>query len=257
MSIPDSPTYSPSETSEVPTVPLNQAETRLIHDYMTRRQHFLSDYERYNPVQNMHALANHVFDLTEGIYTMKDDLGAVKNETARTGRLIDFLNGQHQEQNGNIMGMGQDMVAMKGDIVNLRGDMEIMKGDMNFMRNDVEGLKTEVQGMKQDIDGLKTDVEGLKQDVSGLKSDVSGLKSEVSSLRSDVGMLKQDVGQLRSDVQQGFADIKAFLMASRAVQVRTAEASSPTPSLTLLPPRSIKESILATVHSSVAHVWRL
>ena len=29
---------------------------------------FLSDYEQYNPVQNMQALANHVFDLTEAVH---------------------------------------------------------------------------------------------------------------------------------------------------------------------------------------------
>ncbi|KAI5776713.1 hypothetical protein EDC01DRAFT_782818 [Geopyxis carbonaria] len=120
MSMLDSPTYSPSDSasmSEVPTEPLNASEKQMMHDYMSRRQHFLSDYERYNPVQNMHTLANHVFDLTENIFRLKTDFQSSR-------RVIDIVSTNQREENESIRVMGEDLGELKQEMDQFRRETQ-------------------------------------------------------------------------------------------------------------------------------------
>lgn len=212
---PDSPTYSTSShdsdappLSEVPTVPLNQAETRLINDYMTRRQLFLSDYERYNPVQNMTQLANHVFELSEHIIKMKDTVdnvgGMIKEEirpvvaeNQRVGRLFEYVKREQEEMGAGLKDVG----------------------------GDVEQVGADVDGLKEDVAGLKKDVEGLKRDVVGLKDDFGAFKTSVDKR---MGAMENEIGAIRSEMNSGFAQIRDLLIANLRPQVsRLLDAFAP------------------------------
>ncbi|RPA94416.1 hypothetical protein L873DRAFT_1792989 [Choiromyces venosus 120613-1] len=82
---PPAPTSQPSlprsETSslcdsEVPTQPLPPSQLGMFEGHVARRKHFLSDYEKYTPVQNMQALANHVFGSSANVHHIGDGIGA-------------------------------------------------------------------------------------------------------------------------------------------------------------------------------------
>lgn len=123
----DSPTYSPSDTasfSEVPTEPLADSERQLMADYMHRRQHFLSDYERYSPVQNMHMLANHVFDLSENIFRMKSE---ISNNFTSSRRMLDMVVQNQREENDSMRDMGDDLGSLKQDVSSLKQEMDQMR----------------------------------------------------------------------------------------------------------------------------------
>jgi len=123
MSAPDSPSYSPSDStsySEVPTEPLGSSERQLVHEYMSRRQHFLSDYERYNPVQNMHMLANHVFDLSENIFRLRGHFTSSR-------RMLDIVAANQRDENESIRAVGDDLTATREDLSSLKREMDEMR----------------------------------------------------------------------------------------------------------------------------------
>lgn len=239
----ESPTaYSPTgsaEYSEVPTVPLNPAEHRLIQDYMTRRQHFLSDYERYNPVQNMHALANHVFDLTEGIYAMKDQIGDVRsivkeemvpfeNEVARQGRLIDFVSSQQKELGEGMKGLGKEVETMGSEVTGMGITVSGLGQKVGNVEQQLGNLGHTVGTMGQEINGLKQDVAGLGNRMDSLEFRMNNMQNDVDGLKRDMSGLRSDVEGLKDNVQQGFAEIKALMMASFSARAQVCIPSSPT-----------------------------
>ncbi|RPA95398.1 hypothetical protein L873DRAFT_1829843 [Choiromyces venosus 120613-1] len=112
---PPSPTSQPSsprsdtsshQYSEVATEPLPPSELRMFNEHMTRRKHFLSDYERYNPIQNMQALANHVFDLSENVHRVGD-------EVAVSRRMLDMVGSHQREGNHNLRIIGEDVIGLE------------------------------------------------------------------------------------------------------------------------------------------------
>lgn len=151
---------------------------------MTRRKHFLSDYERYNPVQNMHALANHVFDLSENVHRISD-------EVAVSRRMLGMVGDSSREANEQLRVIGEE----------------------------VSLSRREMSVLKYEFDGIKGDVDSLKMDVGGLRADVEGLKIDVEGLRGMMEVNRREIGDLRRETQQGFAELKgmiAMLVSMRA-----------------------------------------
>lgn len=184
---PPSPTSSDGSSnhqSEVPTEPLPASEILRWNDHMTRRKHFLSDYERYNPVQNMHALANHVFDLSENVHRISD-------EVAVSRRMLGMVSDSSREANEQLRVIGEE----------------------------VSLSRREMSVLKYEFDGIKGDVDSLKMDVGGLRADVEGLKIDVEGLRGMMEVNRREIGDLRRETQQGFAELKgmiAMLVSMRA-----------------------------------------
>jgi predicted nucleic acid-binding Zn-ribbon protein len=190
MSEPESPTssnQSEGHYSEVATEPLPESERQLVYEYMSRRQHFLSDYERYNPVQNMQMLANHVFDLSENIYRLKSDFTSSR-------RLLDIVSANQRDGNESIMNVG----------------------------NDLGGVGQEVHVLKEDMYNMKEDMHNMKDDMHNMKDDVSGFRSQVTDdlggLRQDINTLRSELHAVRSETQQGLLELKQML--SMLVSVR-------------------------------------
>jgi len=183
MSEPESPTssnQSEGHYSEVATEPLPESERQLVYEYMSRRQHFLSDYERDNPVQNMQMLANHVFDLSENIYRLKSDFTSSR-------RLLDIVSANQRDGNESIMYVGNDLGRVGQEVHVFKEDMHNMKDDMHNMKDDVGGFRSQV-----------TD------DLGGLRQDINTLRSELHAVRSET--------------QQGLLELKQML--SMLVSVR-------------------------------------
>jgi len=164
---PDSP-YSPSDSasfSEVPTEPLNSSDRQMMNEYMSRRQHFLSDYERYNPVQNMHMLANHVFDLSENIFRLKNDVTSSR-------RMLDLVSSNQRECNDSVREVGEDLGLARGDIELVRGDIDVIRGDMVTTRDDVHVLRRDVAVLKQEMDDMRRETQ---QGIAELKNMIAML----------------------------------------------------------------------------------
>ena len=87
---------SPHSQSEVPTEHLLSSGLREFNEHMTRRSCFLWDFQRYDPVQNMQALANRVFDLSENVRR-------IGHESSETGCML------------KIVGDDQDSLAASVD----------------------------------------------------------------------------------------------------------------------------------------------
>lgn len=143
MSLPDSPTYSPSDSasmSEVPTEPLNPSERQMVQDYMSRRQHFLSDYERYNPVQNMHMLANHVFDLSENIFRLKADFTSSR-------RMLDIVAANQRDENETIRIIGDDLNHNSANVGEMRQEVSVLKQEIGDLRRETQEGINEIKAM--------------------------------------------------------------------------------------------------------------
>jgi len=157
MSEPQSPAssnQSEGHSSEVATEPLPESERQLVYEYMSRRQHFLSDYERYNPVQNMQMLANHVFDLSENIYRLKSDFTSSR-------RLLDIVSANQRDGNESIMNVGNDLGRVGREV-------HVLKDDMHNVKDDVSGFRSQVTD----------DLGGLRQDINTLRSELHAVRSE-------------------------------------------------------------------------------
>jgi len=146
---PPSPTSQPSsprsETSshrysEVPTEPLPPSELRVFNEHMTRRKHFLSDFERYNPVQNMHALANHVFDLSENVHRVGD-------EVAISRRMLDMVGNHQREGNHNLRIIGEDVIGLEKRFGILEKEIGQLKGRVEETHRETQQGFAEIKGM--------------------------------------------------------------------------------------------------------------
>ncbi|KAH0614327.1 uncharacterized protein H6S33_006213 [Morchella sextelata] len=117
---PPSPGSTTSESpsnhySEVPTEPIPASEILRWNEHMSRRKHFLSDYERYNPVQNMHALANHVFDLSESVHSISNqgDVEGLKGEIGELRGLFEESRRETQQGFAELKGMMQMLMGLR------------------------------------------------------------------------------------------------------------------------------------------------
>jgi len=187
-SLPHSPgAYSPTSTASlpdtVPTEPLNASERQVVHEYMERRQHFLSDYERYNPVQNMHMLANHVFDLSENINTLKRDV-------ATSRRTLDFVSDNQRELNSSMRAIGEDVERLAHGHGELRSEMGWMKDEMGYM---------------------KEEMGQMRGDISRIDSTLTETRHELHMLREDVNVLKRDMVEMRREQQSNFNELKGMI----------------------------------------------
>lgn len=151
MSEPGSPlhysTLSEAAYSEVPTEPLPPSERRLVDEYMTRRQQFLSNYERYVPIQNMQALANHVFDLTENINHMRTDFTGSR-------RLLDIVSTNQRDVNESIKGVAQDLEAVGSDLARVGSDLARVERE----------VKEDIGGFHQDLNSLRYEMQNIRQE---------------------------------------------------------------------------------------------
>jgi len=145
---PPSPTSQPSsprsetshQYSEVPTEPLPPSELRVFNEHMTRRKHFLSDFERYNPVQNMHALANHVFDLSENVHRVGD-------EVATSRRMLDIVGSNQREGNHNLRIIGEDVIGLEKRFGILEKEIGQLRGRVEETHRETQQGFAEIKGM--------------------------------------------------------------------------------------------------------------
>lgn len=107
----------------------------MVNERMLRRRYFLSDYEKYNPVQNMHMLANHVFDLTEGILRLD-------NNFVGSRRMLDFVATNQRDVDESVRGVGTDLGSLREDV--------------NLLRSEVHSIRQETQQGIQELKQLLT-----------------------------------------------------------------------------------------------------
>ncbi|RPA88530.1 hypothetical protein L873DRAFT_1096668 [Choiromyces venosus 120613-1] len=179
---PQSPTSEPSLTrletssrsdSEVATEPLPSSELRMFEGHMARRKHFLSDHERYNPVQNMQALANHVFDYSENIHNVGDEVAASR-------RMPDMVVTCQREGENNLRIIGDDVSGLKTKFAVLERLNEVLSEDMGQLKAEMGQLRGRVEGNHR----------GNQQDFAELQQGFSELKSTVVSLAGGSGGLR-------------------------------------------------------------------
>jgi len=140
--------------SEVPTEPMPPQDQHLVREHMARQRQFLSDYERYNPVQNMHMLANHVFGLSEQILELNGSMGSLngnmnslKADSTSSRRLIDLVSANQHEANGSIRELGDDVTATKADIKDLRKEVGELKRSFEESRQETQDGLNELKSM--------------------------------------------------------------------------------------------------------------
>lgn len=115
---------------------------------MTRRKHFLSDYERYNPVQNMHALANHVFDLSENVHS-------ISNQVTVSGRTLGFVQEHTRDTSESLRSVGEELTRLKGDVEGLKGEIGELRGLFEESRRETQQGFAELKGMMQMLMGIR------------------------------------------------------------------------------------------------------
>jgi len=136
-----------SPYSEIATEPLPEHEQMQVHQYMSRRSIFLSDFERYNPVQNMQMLAHHVFELSEGV-------GRLKNDLTDSRRMLDFVSSNQRQHDDSIRNVGSDL-----DVVHHKVD------HMGNALGDTRGeLKSDIGGLREDINSLRSEMHTIRQE---------------------------------------------------------------------------------------------
>ncbi|KAA8912334.1 hypothetical protein FN846DRAFT_325068 [Sphaerosporella brunnea] len=207
---------SPSESSpysEVPTEPLPPRDHLQMQQYMLRRSHFLSDYEAYNPVQNMRMLAHHVFELSEGVGKLSggverlhSGLSRLSDESDSMRRQFSFFTENQHEARESIRAIAQDMEAIGSDMAEVTNGVVAVR---NELKQDIGDVRNE---LKQDIGDVRNE---LKQDIGNVRNE---LKADIGGLRGEIETLRSEMHNIRQETQQGFAEIKAML--AMMVQVR-------------------------------------
>ncbi|RPA92319.1 hypothetical protein L873DRAFT_1817848 [Choiromyces venosus 120613-1] len=125
---PPSPTSQPSlqrstsshNHSDVPTEPLSLTEQKVFEEYMARRRRFLSSYEMYPPIQNMQTLANQVFDFSEDVMSLSENLRGlpekvshIEDEVADPRRVLDLVVTRQRDGEKNLSKIGDDVIGLK------------------------------------------------------------------------------------------------------------------------------------------------
>jgi len=142
---PDSPISDGAESvqsdgpgSTVPTEPLNASERRLVDNYMSHRQQFMSDFERYNPVQNLSVLASHVFDVSHNIRQLNSEFDSSR-------RLMNIISENQRSENESLRGLGEDTTSLKDDVYELKKEV----GELRGMFKEIQASQNEgIQELK-------------------------------------------------------------------------------------------------------------
>lgn len=137
---------------------------------MTRRKHFLSDYERYNPVQNMHALANHVFDLSENVHRISD-------EVAVSRRMLGMVNESSREANEQLRVIGEDVSLSRREMSVLKYEVDGIKGEVDSLKADVEGLKGMMEINRREIGDLRRETQQGFAELKGMIAMLVGMRA--------------------------------------------------------------------------------
>jgi seryl-tRNA synthetase len=111
-----------------------------MEQYMHRRSHFLSDFERYNPVQNMQMLAHHVFELSEGVGRLKDDFTGSR-------RLLSIVAANQREENESIRAVGEDLGRVKENVSGVHSEL---KDEIGGLRGEIDQLRSEMHSIRQE-----------------------------------------------------------------------------------------------------------
>lgn len=130
--------------SEVPTeiIPVHEVQqhTSDIH----RRQMFLSDFTQYHPVQNMNALADHVFNLSENIVHLrsqvKEDFGIIRDEFTTQKRMLGLVSDTVKDCNKYNRHIGEDVTSLKQDIDSLRSEMRMIREETQSSLQELKQL---------------------------------------------------------------------------------------------------------------------
>jgi len=142
---PDSPNSNDNESiqsdgaptqysSEVPTEPLNASERRHVDIYMTHRQQFMSDFERYNPVQNLSVLASHVFDVSHNLQRVTNDIDGSR-------RLINIVSDNQRQENEAIRDIGEDVSSLKDNVFELKREVGQFHQEIRETQEGIKELK--------------------------------------------------------------------------------------------------------------------
>ncbi|PUU73921.1 hypothetical protein B9Z19DRAFT_1134191 [Tuber borchii] len=178
---------NPHSQSEVPTEPLPSSELREFNERMTRRSRFLSDFQRYDPVQNMQALANHVFDLSENVRRM----GHESSEASRSG--------------GVVAGLEKKVIGLNGKVNGLNGKVTGLERRFGAIGKKVIRLERRVIGLKRRFATI-----GKK--VVGLERRIIKLERRFRTIGKEVEQLVERVDRNHRETQQDFTDVKEMLM---------------------------------------------
>lgn len=163
-----------SPYSEIATEPVSEHRRLEVSEYMSRRAIFLSDFERYNPVQNMQMLAHHVFELSEGV-------GRMNNDLTDSRRMLDFVSSNQREHDSSIRNVGTDL-----DVVHHKVDH--MGHSVDSMGNSLEDTRGE----------LKNDIGGLREDINSLRSEMHSIRQETQQGIMDLKQLLMRLAPLRA-----------------------------------------------------------
>jgi hypothetical protein len=136
-----------SPYSEVPTEPLPPNDALQMQQYMTRRSHFLSDFEAYSPVRNMQMLAHHVFELSEGVGRLQVGVGRLNDDHTSSRRQFSIMAANQRDTSESIMGLAQDMEQVKGGVEGVRTEL---KGDIGGLRGEIDALRSEMHNIRQE-----------------------------------------------------------------------------------------------------------
>ena len=152
--LPESPRdYSSpgSDHSGVTTEILPVHAQQELTDYVNRRQMFLSDFTQYHPVQNMSALADKVFNLSEGIDRFKNH---VQDEFSSHGRLLRVVSANTQGVNESNKAIGEDVTSLKHDVGGLTHEIGGLKSDIDMLRSEMRTIREETQSSLQELKQL-------------------------------------------------------------------------------------------------------
>jgi len=152
---PGSPSSIDTEShfSEVPTEQLLPHERQVVSEQMLRRRYFLSDYEKYNPVQNIRMLASHIFELSEGVMRLD-------NRYTGSRRMLDFVATNQRDVDASVRAVGTDLGMLDGKMssyqTSVSDDIGGLREDINVLRTEMHSIRQETQQGIQELKQLLT-----------------------------------------------------------------------------------------------------
>ncbi|RPA94205.1 hypothetical protein L873DRAFT_1793111 [Choiromyces venosus 120613-1] len=102
----------------------------MFEGHMESRKHFLSDHEKYNPVENTQALANHVFDLSEHVHHIGDKVGA-------SHHMLEMAVTCQRDGENNLRIIGDDAIGLKTQCAVLQPRNGGLREDMGQLREEM------------------------------------------------------------------------------------------------------------------------
>jgi len=156
-----------SPYSEIATEPVSEHRRLQVSEYMSRRAIFLSDFERYNPVQNMQMLAHHVFELSEGV-------GRMNNDLTDSRRMLDFVSSNQREHDSSIRNVGTDLDVVHHKVDHMGNSLDDTRGE----------LKNDIGGLREDINSLRSEMHTIRQETQQGIMDLKQLLMRLAPLRA-------------------------------------------------------------------------